>query len=97
MKVKVILSTVPGNACVELPAQFFANDPVVLDAAYMPEAETHLIRTARQHTCTDIIRGIEMLLVQAYKQIEVHTGWYPPARILRPLILSDYEEKRYIL
>ena len=65
------MSTIPADAAVNYAATFAAI-PVLLDAIYEPWPTP--LAEAVQHTGGHVIGGLDMLLHQAFSQVEQFTG-----------------------
>ncbi|BBY61362.1 shikimate dehydrogenase [Mycolicibacterium sarraceniae] len=70
-----LVSTVPANAAASY-AGVFARAPVLLDAIYDPWPT--LLATAVQEAGGEVISGVQMLLHQAFSQVEQFTGHPAP-------------------
>lgn len=71
-------SFTPGGADIVLPLDLLSSDGgVAIDMAYRPEI-TPLLTLAQQHHSWHGVRGIEILLAQAFHQFRLWTGLPPP-------------------
>jgi len=77
--IRVVMSTVPAAARIQLPEAVLAAQPVVLEATY---GESGLLEQARAAGCRTV-DGREMLLEQGVAQFEIWTGLRAPAGVMR--------------
>jgi len=97
----IVVSTVPASATateqdvtgsVYLPESIFeAHSGVVVDMAYKP-AETPLLSLAKKvGKGWQSVKGVEVLLEQAYVQFELWTGRSAPKKVIAETVLRKYE------
>ncbi|THH16308.1 hypothetical protein EW146_g4315 [Bondarzewia mesenterica] len=95
----VIVSTVPAtatttdesvsNALLLPPTLFRAEGGVVVDMAYRP-AETPLLTLAKKADKWVMVKGVEVLLEQGYKQFELWTGRRCPRTVVARRVWEKY-------
>lgn len=96
---RVIISNVPaqgtslslGGADIVLPAHLLcAEGGVAIDMAYRP-AMTPLLTLVEQHGAWHGVRGLEILLEQAYHQFRLWTGLPAPEAVIAPTAWQAYQ------
>ncbi|KRX08377.1 RNA 3'-terminal phosphate cyclase/enolpyruvate transferase, alpha/beta [Pseudocohnilembus persalinus] len=101
---KIIISTIPGKSEVQIPKKLFDQYmPWVFDVSYFPK-KTNIIRLLESYGKEDsqnniysekIIYGIEMLIYQAFKQIEIFTGFKVKRSEIKKQALEQYWKDSY--
>ena len=83
--VAVVVNTVPADAAARYAAAL-ALAPVLLDAIYDPWPTP--LASAVQAAGGQVISGLEMLLNQAFTQVEQFTGLPAPKKAMRAALLK---------
>jgi shikimate dehydrogenase len=81
-----VVNTVPADAAANY-ASVLASTPVLLDAIYDPWPTP--LASAVEAAGGKVISGLQMLLHQAYTQVEQFTGLPAPKEAMRAALLSD--------
>ena len=96
----IIISTVPGDSLsvpsaspvegssITLPASLFKDQGVAIDLAYKPH-KTALIQSA-EGKAWKAVTGIEILLLQGYRQFELWAGKRAPKKRIQDAVLAKY-------
>jgi shikimate dehydrogenase len=79
-EVSVVVNTIPADAAARY-AEVFASTPVLLDAIYDPWPTP--LAVAVEARGGRVISGLQMLLNQAYAQVEQFTGMPAPKKAMR--------------
>ena len=80
------MNTVPADAAAEY-ASVLSTTPVLLDAIYYPWPTP--LAAAVEAAGGKVISGLQMLLHQAYAQVEQFTGLPAPKEAMRAALLGD--------
>ncbi|ORY33729.1 aromatic amino acid family biosynthesis-related protein [Naematelia encephala] len=97
---RVVISTVPGTSLVSSPSSdgIYIDQSLVLshphggvaiDLAYKPQ-KTALLHLADQQPAWNTVSGVEILLLQGFKQFELWTGKKSPARKVTKAVMDKY-------
>jgi shikimate dehydrogenase len=84
--VSVVVNTIPADAAARY-ASALAGTPVLLDAIYDPWPTP--LASAVQAAGGRVISGLQMLLNQAYAQVEQFTGMPAPKEVMRAALLGE--------
>jgi shikimate dehydrogenase len=84
--VSVVVSTIPADAA-ERYAAALSGTPVLLDAIYDPWPTP--LAAAVETQGGRVISGLQMLLFQAYAQVEQFTGLPAPKEAMRAAVRGD--------
>ncbi|KAL1916766.1 uncharacterized protein VTP21DRAFT_5470 [Calcarisporiella thermophila] len=86
----VIISTVPGDADVQLSTEWFENQPkgIALDMAYKPRV-TPLLAKAKS-AGWNTVEGVEVLVEQGLEQFRLWTGLQPPRQVMTAEVFNKY-------
>jgi len=93
----IVVSTVPGESLSSVkgqgiyvePGVFAATDGVAIDLAYKPY-DTGLRRATEGRQGWKFIGGIDILLLQGYRQFELWTGKRAPKTKIREIVMPQY-------
>ena len=84
--VSVVVNTIPADAAARY-APVLSATPVLLDAIYDPWPTP--LAAAAERAGGRVISGLQMLLHQAYAQVEMFTGLPAPKEAMRAALLGD--------
>jgi pentafunctional AROM polypeptide len=76
-KVQVVLENKDTNAT-----------PTLLEASYKPRV-TPIMTLASEKYKWNVIPGVEMLVNQGEKQFQLHTGYFPPYKLIHEAVVED--------
>lgn len=88
--IKVVISTVPGQANITLPSNILEYKPIVLDVVYKP-SRTSLLQQAIDMNCP-IVQGATMLLEQGIEQFELWNRRRAPRDEMEKAVFDGIEK-----